>query len=250
MKAIVVHITAGLEDLAGRADQSAERTAAYAAGTNRKVSWHSGSDTDSRLELLPPSFTAWHAAGYNSSTYGHEISKTSPDWRGMPAWWVTATLEQAARHLGPMARFLGIPIRKTGRAELDQAIARNLNPVGFVGHWELDPSRRSDPGRVGVVDTFPWSRFLDLCKPTQEAETMFRPDDVVDVLTTPDGKGRWHLTFDGGIRTTGTARFFGSVPGLEERHRLGFRGAMALLPHGNGYEIVDLKGNSYHFAAR
>ena len=76
---------------------------------------------------------------------------------------------------------------------------------------------------------------------------MHRPDDVVAVLTTPTGKGRWSLTFDGGIRTSGDAKFYGSIPGLPENARLGFRGAEILLPHQGGYMVVDLLGRDFHF---
>ena len=44
------------------------------------VSWHVGVDTDSILPCLPKSYTAWHAAGYNSRTFGIEISKLNVDW--------------------------------------------------------------------------------------------------------------------------------------------------------------------------
>lgn len=158
--AIVVHITSGLEDLDGVDDHSAENTARYAATTDRQVSWHSGNDTDSSLDLLPSSYTAFHCQGFNSRTYGHEISKKHPDWRGMDPLWIARTLGRAAAHLAPKAAELGIPIRKARRADLEAAIAINAAPVGFIGHWELDPGRRSDPGRVGQLDTFPWDPFL------------------------------------------------------------------------------------------
>lgn len=177
--AIVVHITAGLEDLDGVDDHSAEKTAAYCATTERAVSWHSGSDADSALDLLPATFTAWHAAGYNSRTYGHELSKTSPDWRSAPEAWVDATLRIAARHLAVKARELGIPVRKANRRELDEATARNLNPVGFIGHAELDPARRRDPGIVGATETFPWARFLELVAAYQRPASAPPPAPVV-----------------------------------------------------------------------
>lgn len=160
--AIVVHITAGLEDLDGHDDQSAEATARYAGSTARKVSWHSGSDTDSIVELLPADYTAWHVQGYNSITYGHEISKRHTEWRDMPADWVEATLQHTAYHLGHKALELSVPLRKTTRAELDDARRHGGDPVGFIGHWELDPGRRSDPGLVRGHDTFPWRTFIDL----------------------------------------------------------------------------------------
>lgn len=165
--AYVLHITAGLEDLDGVDDLSAEKTAAYAASTERRVSWHVGSDADSVVELLPALFTAFHVTGYNSRTYGHEISKRGTDWRDpLIRTWTEATLRQAARHAARTARDLGIPIRKATKAELDREIAKGPagRPVGFIGHGELDPARRSDPGFVGRarLDTFPWARFLSL----------------------------------------------------------------------------------------
>ncbi len=165
--AVVVHITAGLEDLDATDDQSAEATARYAATTDRQVSWHSGSDADTALDLLPASYTAFHVHGYNSRTYGHEISKRHTDWRNMPEPWRTRTLSNAAEHLAVKAAQLGVPRRHVTRGELDHAIATGGGPVGFIGHWELDPARRSDPGLVeDVGDTFPWGEFFDLMAPT------------------------------------------------------------------------------------
>lgn len=158
--AIVVHITAGLEDLDGEPDHSAERTARYAATTTRDVSWHSGSDTDSALDLLPASYTAWHVRGYSSSTYGHEISKRDTDWENQPDWWVTKTLTRASHKLARRAVANNIPIRRISRAQLDRA--RNANDPsqgGFIGHAPLDPTRRTDPGR-----NFPWDRFLHMTR--------------------------------------------------------------------------------------
>lgn len=174
--AIVVHITAGLEDLDTNADQSAEATARYAATTPKSVSWHSGSDTDSSLDLLPAEYTAFHVKGYNSRTYGHEISKAHTDWSTMDPVWVTATLTRAADHLGPIAKRLGIPLRWATRAELDHAIATNGDPVGFIDHHQLDPDRRSDPGLTRSGDTFPRDRFLGMMadepEPPQEIDTV------------------------------------------------------------------------------
>lgn len=185
--AIVVHVTAGLEDLDGSDDLSAEKTAAYAASTNRAVSWHSGSDTDTSLDLLPAAFTAFHVQGYNSRTYGHEISKATPDWRTPTDAWIDATLRRAASHLAVRARELGVPVRRSTRDELDTAIARNSQPVGFIGHYALDPTRRRDPGMVGTADTFPWGRFLDLVLQYQQpsAPAVQPPPGTVSVPYVP-----------------------------------------------------------------
>lgn len=174
--AIVVHITAGLEDLDATDDHSAENTARYAATTDRPVSWHSGSDADSVVNLLPATYTAFHVRGYNSTTYGHEISKATTDWRNMPPTWFARTLANAARHLRGVADAYDVPLRKATRGDLDRAITNGGPPVGFISHAELDPDRRTDPGVVrNVGDTFPWSRFLALMgatTPTPEDDDM------------------------------------------------------------------------------
>lgn len=171
--AIVIHVTAGLEGLAGVEDLSAEQTARYAATTDRQVSWHSGSDTDTAIQLLPASATALHVKGYNSSTYGHEISKRNTNWLTASPQWVADTLANAAEHLRAAASDHRIPARRCSKEELDDAIATfdrsgKTQPVGFIGHHELDPTRRTDPGLVGDVDTFPWANFLKrvIGKPT------------------------------------------------------------------------------------
>lgn len=163
--AIVVHVTAGLEDLDLIApDLSCENVCHYAATTTRDVSWHSGSDSDTWIDLLPYSYTAWQCVNYNSSTAGHEISKLTTDWRNMPAEWVRRTITIAALGLGRKARENGIPIRKATKAEVDKAIANGGPPVGFISHHELDPDRRTDPGWVNGIDTFPWDTFLSIAQ--------------------------------------------------------------------------------------
>lgn len=161
LTAITMHITAGLEGRPGTADNSAEQTARYAATVrDRVVSWHSGSDTDSFLYLLPASYTAFQVRNYNSSTYGHEISKRTTDWSAPSPRWVEDTLRQAAMCLAPVVEEYNIPLRLATKAELDSALARGGAPVGFVTHAGLDPSRRTDPGLHRGRDTFPWDQFF------------------------------------------------------------------------------------------
>jgi len=197
--AIVLHITAGLEDMDGGEDHSAEATARYAATTDRKVSWHSGSDTDSAFNLLPWSYTAFHVVDYNSRTYGHEISKKNTDWRRPVPEWTSATLTRAAEHLGPIARLLGVPFRHASKGELDAAIRDHSGSVGFISHAQLDPARRTDPGIVaGVGDTFPWSRFLYLAAGNPEDDmpytinelNLIMRDAVADEMETPGSRTR------------------------------------------------------------
>ena len=160
--AVVLHITAGLEDqdMIGP-DHSAESTARYAATTDRRVSWHRGADSDGWLQLLPDGYTAFHVRGYNSSTVGLEISKRDTTWGDEPPAWVDATIGHAADACRSWVADHGVPLRKATPAELDAAIAHydrtgEARPVGFIYHEDLDPTRRRDPG-----DDFPFHQFLD-----------------------------------------------------------------------------------------
>jgi hypothetical protein len=228
--AIVVHITAGLEDLDATDDNSAEATAQYAATTDRKVSWHSGSDADTAFDLLPDSYTAWQCQGYNSTTYGHEINKRHTDWRDMPEPWCTRTLALAARHLAQKAAVLGVPLRHASKAELDRAIAGGGDPVGFVSHWQLDPDRRSDPGLVRDVDTFPWDEFFALMDPT--TPIVPQEDDMpVQVIYVPGDPDRHHYMAVG----RGFAyKFKGDTPEAHklavERYQVGLKLGMLARP--------------------
>jgi hypothetical protein len=187
--AIVVHATAGSEDLDALDDQSAEAVTAYAASTEREVSWHSGNDSDSWVDLLPAGYTAWHATAYNSCTYGHEISKLTMDWRAMPSVWVLRTLEIAALGtpanpggLRRVALDLGIPLRWATRAELDHARATGGPPVGFISHHEIQPADRLDPGYVReggrVFDTFPRDLFMSLMSGQDVVHTITEADEM------------------------------------------------------------------------
>ena len=192
--AIVVHCTAGLEDtdLIG-VDQSAENTARYAATTDRSVSWHSGSDSDTWLNLLPYDYTGWQCVNYNSTTAGHEISKRDMSWSDEPAEWVTRTLTIAARGLRTKAFRHGIPLRRATKAELDRAIATGGPPVGFIGHRELDPTRRTDPGT-----DFPWDRFFALMTPPP-ATPVEEEDDGMKPYANEVRPGVWYYILPSGL---------------------------------------------------
>lgn len=186
---VAVHITAGSQDLDTVDDGSAENTARYAATTDRPVSWHRGSDSDSWLALLPDNYTGFHVQGYNSPLLGLEISKRDISWGDEPSDWVTKTLRQAASAVRSWHVDYGIPLRRATKDELDDAIAhykatKKVRPVGFVAHSDLDPSRRRDPG-----PDFPWTRWLPMIK---KGKTVKGPVYMTDGRDVATGAG-WSL---------------------------------------------------------
>lgn len=187
IKAAVIHITAGLEDLDLLGiDHSAEKTAEYAATTTRSVSWHMGADSDSKIDLLPWSYTAFQCVNYNSSTVGLEISKRFTDWRNAAPEWRRRTFANSVDLLKSGMEYYKIPLRHATKAELDYAILTDGPPVGFVGHFQLDPTRRDDPGRLtGTdIDTFPWDEFINAfnTQPTP-IDNRLDPQDMVLIQT-------------------------------------------------------------------
>lgn len=192
---VVLHVTAGLEDMDGN-DQSAERTARYAATTDRPVSWHAAADSDSCFYLLPDSYTAYHCKGFNACGYGLEISKRTTRWAGMPAAWTEATLRHSAKILAPVVQKHGIPLRRLTKAQAE------AGHKGFLYHSDADPSRRSDPG-----SDFPLDRLFALIEaeltptPQEDIDVYFayESDDKTLVGYTPVGKRRiedaWEVGF-------------------------------------------------------
>ena len=67
---------------------------------------------------------------------------------------------------------------------------------------------------------------------------------VVGGANTPSGNGYWLVAGDGGVLTSGDARFFGSAGGLRlSRPVVG----MAATPSGNGYWLVATDGGIFSY---
>ena len=203
----VMHITAGATDYVG-ADTSAEGTLNWFRDKASKVSIHGIVDSDTVADCLPSSATAWHAAGYNSRSVGLEIGTGQVDWRKAPEWWVAKTIKNAAEWWAPRVKETGLPLVKVTKAQVD-AVYRNpkhTKPLGFIGHGDLDPGNRADPGLVRGVDTFPWARFFDALR----AELGQKPPTV-----TPAKPAKWvPLDVDGILgKATITAwqQYYGGV---------------------------------------
>ena len=192
---IVLHVTAGLEDFTPP-DLGAESTIRYGLANARPASWHGIVDSDSVIDCLPDSYTAFHAIGYNSHTLGLEIANRDAKWAGKPQRWVDATIANAADWCRPRVAKYGLPVALASRAEVDRAIKAG-RPFGFSYHSYLDPTRRIDPGR-----DFPWQQFAaHLTAPVTSAASGLRVKGPF-----PLPKGHWYGTDDKTDRSHSGAR--------------------------------------------
>lgn len=162
---IVMHVTAGLEDLDMLGvDNSAEATNQYGATTSRSASWHSCVDSDSIEPSLPDGYTAFHCRSYNSGSLGLEICNQDARWDNKPEAWIEATLRNAATVTLKWEKDHGIPRILRNKAEID------ANKWGYTYHSFLDPTRRRDPGT-----TFPWNRFVGILQSLEGGVVITNP---------------------------------------------------------------------------
>lgn len=188
----VMHITAGIDDYDGD-DKSAEATVAYSASTSVKASYHGIVDSDSIIDCLPDSYTAWAqgVTGYsfNAPALSLEIGKATTDWTKAPAKWVEATLRNAAKWWAPRVKAHKIPLRVlTDRDEIQRLINAGT-PVGFTEHWRLSPATRWDAGRVGSRTTFPWDQFFGYVREELGQAPATKPGPAPAPATKPAASG-------------------------------------------------------------
>lgn len=146
VKYIVIHTAENLPDCEPP-DLGAEAIAKYLAGTSRSASCHECVDTDSFVPMAPDSYTTWHAKGANANGWGLEICTQAGKWADLPASYRDVLYRMAANRSRRAALALGVPMVRTTFG----------GPAGFIGHFEVDPSRRSDPGQH-----FDWHYFMSL----------------------------------------------------------------------------------------
>lgn len=153
---IVVHTAENIPDTIGP-DGAAEAVARFIQGRSDPGSYHSLSDSDSEVELVP-----WQLAAYGDGTGSNEhaihisAATRAAQWARMSREWKTGTVRNMARAAHRYSNALEsvhgvrIPARRVTKAESDR------RKEGFISHGERDPGRRSDPG-----PDFPWDMFFD-----------------------------------------------------------------------------------------
>lgn len=167
---IVMHTSEQLPDY-DPPDATSDSLSRYVRTTTRTVSWHSHVDSDSTVKVLPGAYTAFHVRGFNRCSLGLEMCIQARLWREAqqrsPAY-VDGLLRRAAAQVREWSSMYAIPLTRLTAGQ----VARD----GLIGHVDLDPTRRSDPGR-----DFPWDRLLTLARgdaplPTEEDEMLKRGD--------------------------------------------------------------------------
>lgn len=149
----VVHTAENATDFIGP-DAGAESVAKYFTTAARQASYHLLADADSRVQLVPWASEAWHDTRTNNWSVGGSIAIQCKDWKKLGTRG-KAAVRQLAEGFAQFAEWLYktkkviIPAKHITRS---QALARK---PGFIGHGEMDPGRRSDPGR-----DFDWKYFL------------------------------------------------------------------------------------------
>jgi hypothetical protein len=171
---IVVHTAeSGLPDISPP-DSKAEGVAAFIRGRSDPGCYHVLFDSDSTVvmwDFVP--MTAYHdGTGTNDFSTGMSFATNAAAWGQYPAW-DEAALRQAANWLGrtfiPTMKARGVTVRLE-RTSVDAF--RNRDPA-FVGHGDLDPGRRTDPGAG-----FPWQRLFDLTKESMGAPAPPKPPSL------------------------------------------------------------------------
>lgn len=174
-------------------DQSAEDVASFIANRSDAGSYHSLVDSDSIVHVGEYGWTMFHVgvAGVNSRTLGLSFACRTSDWVAMEWDRVVRFLKNGAAEARRMSAWL----QATYRLEV---APRHLTPVefnrgesGFIFHAQLDPKRRSDPGREFPMSTF-LTYYVGTTDPVQKETPMAsdphqkKAQEYVNAWLTPD----------------------------------------------------------------
>lgn len=154
IRLVCVHATAGSEG-----NSSAEGVARYFQTTDREASAHYVCDSDSGVDCVKESDTAWAAKGANADGLHVEIcgqaTQTAAQWADVVS---LKTLERAANKVAYWCRKYDLPVRYLTVEQIRDGKSR-----GITFHADVDKALPStghtDPGK-----NFPRTQFLERVK--------------------------------------------------------------------------------------
>lgn len=154
--AIVLHTAENNTDTA-LPDGGAEAVASFIARrTDAPGSYHSIVDADSIVRIGKYEWEMFHeGTGGNRWSLGLSFACQASQWPTLPEAWFTGALANGAREAANMAQWVHSTVGVTIPAARITVEEYRASRAGFIGHRDLDPGRRSDPG-----SEFPWDEFL------------------------------------------------------------------------------------------
>lgn len=153
---VAVHTAENVPDFVAF-DGGAEAVARFIRDRDTPGSYHELVDSDSGINLVDYNDEAFHdGTGTNPHSFGLSVATRADVWPLAPPAWRAGAIEQAAQRAARYARWLKarrgivIPARRI------TAVQARARVPGFVTHAELDPTRRTDPGKA-----FPFAELLE-----------------------------------------------------------------------------------------
>ena len=155
--AIVIHTAENHTDLV-LPDSGAEGVARFISNRLNPGCYHSCADSDSWIKIADYNWQVFgEATGGNKFALHASVACTSSQWGQLLKYdWGWRAIGNLALAIEDKIEFLKnehgiiVPIRRINRQQY-----YNREP-GFISHKEIDPARRSDPGK-----DFPWSALFN-----------------------------------------------------------------------------------------